>query len=136
MSSVVAVVGLGEVGRPLLELIERTGRPVVDIDPPALPQRGTVEVMHVCFPFEIPDFVGETCRYIELLEPDVTVINSTVAVGTTRTIHERTGGRIAHSPVRGKHARMLEELASYAKFVGGIDADTSNQVADHFRSLG
>jgi len=138
MSSVVAVVGLGEVGRPLLELIERTGRPVVaiDVDPPALPQRGTVEVMHVCFPFEIPDFVGETCRYIELLEPDVTVINSTVAVGTTRTIHERTGGRIAHSPVRGKHARMLEELASYAKFVGGIDADTSNQVADHFRSLG
>jgi UDP-N-acetyl-D-mannosaminuronate dehydrogenase len=138
MNKVVAVVGLGEVGRPLLDLIERTGRPAIgiDVDPPALPRRGTVGVMHVCFPFEIPDFVGETCRYIELLEPDVTVINSTVSVGTTRAVHEQSGSRIAHSPVRGKHARMLEELASYAKFVGGIDADTSHEVAEHFQSLG
>jgi UDP-N-acetyl-D-mannosaminuronate dehydrogenase len=138
VSSVVAVVGLGEVGQPLFELIERADKPVVgiDVDPPSLPRRGSIDVMHVCFPFEIPDFVGEIARYVELLEPNVTVINSTVAVGTSRAVHERTGAPIAHSPVRGKHARMLDELGSYTKHVGGIDAETSAAVADHFSSLG
>ena len=47
---------------------------------------GEVDIMHVCFPFQIKDFVGETARYIELYHPALTVINSTVAVGTTRAI--------------------------------------------------
>jgi UDP-N-acetyl-D-mannosaminuronate dehydrogenase len=134
----VAVVGLGEVGRALLELIEKTGRPVVgiDIEPPALPARGSVDVMHICFPFEIPDFVGEAARYIELLEPRLTVINSTLAVGTTRAVYEQTGARIAHSPVRGKHVRMVEELASYVKYVGGINVSVGKDIAEHFESLG
>jgi UDP-N-acetyl-D-mannosaminuronate dehydrogenase len=132
------VVGLGEVGRPLLELIEsRTGGAVgIDVDTRELPERGSVDVMHICFPFEIPDFVAEAARYIELLAPDLVVVNSTVTVGTTRRIAERTGARIAHSPVRGKHARMLEELSSYVKFVGGIDEATGEAVAAHFQSLG
>jgi UDP-N-acetyl-D-mannosaminuronate dehydrogenase len=138
VSSIVAVVGLGEVGRPLLEILERAEQPVIgiDVDRAGLPERGSVDVMHVCFPFEIPDFVGEVVGYIELLEPRVTVINSTVAVGTTREVHERTGAPVAHSPVRGKHSRMVEELGSYVKYVGGIDASAAAHVAAHFDSIG
>jgi UDP-N-acetyl-D-mannosaminuronate dehydrogenase len=138
MSSLAAVIGLGEVGRPLLEIFERAERPVVgiDVDRVGLPDPGAVDVMHVCFPFEIPDFVREVTDYIGLLEPRVTVINSTVAVGTTRQIHEGSGAAIAHSPVRGKHVRMVEELGSYQKYVGGIDAATATHVAAHFDSLG
>jgi UDP-N-acetyl-D-mannosaminuronate dehydrogenase len=138
VKSSTVVIGLGEVGGPLLELIEGTGAPVagIDVAPATLPEPGTVDVMHICFPFEIPDFVGETARYIELLQPRLTVINSTVAVGTTRVVHERTGAAVAYSPVRGKHARMLEELGSYVKFVGGIDAAAGELAASHFGSLG
>ena len=138
MTSSVVVVGLGEVGRPLFELIERGGVPVagIDVDTRELPAPGSAELMHICFPYEIPDFVGEAARYIELLQPRLTVINSTVSVGTTRAVHERTGARIAHSPVRGKHVRMLEEISSYVKFVGAIDARTGAGVAEHFESLG
>jgi UDP-N-acetyl-D-mannosaminuronate dehydrogenase len=92
--------------------------------------------MHICIPFQIPDFVAEVARYIERLEPRLTVINSTVSVGTTRAIHERTGARIGHSPVRGKHARMLEELGSYAKFVGALGEGADREIAAHFESLG
>jgi hypothetical protein len=97
----VVVVGLGEVGRPLLELVRRKGRPAlgIDVGPAALPDRGSVRVLHICFPFEIPDFVGETARYIDLIAPRITIVNSTVGVGTTRAVHERTGARIAHSPL-------------------------------------
>jgi UDP-N-acetyl-D-mannosaminuronate dehydrogenase len=134
----VVVIGLGEVGRPLLELIRRRGRTAVaiDVEPRELPARGSVDVLHVCFPFEIADFVGEAARYIELLAPRLTIVNSTVAVGTTRAIHARTGAAIVHSPVRGKHVRMLEELQSYVKFVGGIDRDAAEAAAAHFAGLG
>jgi UDP-N-acetyl-D-mannosaminuronate dehydrogenase len=132
------VIGLGEVGRPMLELIEQSGHPVVgiDVNPVDLPARGTVGVAHVCIPFEIPNFVGEVSRYIELLDPELTVIGSTVAVCTTRAVAERSGGRVVHSPIRGKHARMLEELQSYVKFVGAMDSADADVAVAHFQSLG
>jgi UDP-N-acetyl-D-mannosaminuronate dehydrogenase len=133
----VLVVGLGEVGKPLLQLAGEQCRAIgIDVEPIARYEIGTVDVLHLCFPFEIPDFVGEAARYVELYEPRVTIVESTVAVGTTRAIHERTGAAVAHSPVRGKHSRMLEELRTYTKFVGGIDASAADAAAAHFQSLG
>jgi UDP-N-acetyl-D-mannosaminuronate dehydrogenase len=138
MTKVTAVVGLGEVGRPLLQLIERTGLPAagIDVGTASYPDRGSVGVMHICFPFEIDDFAGETTRYIELLAPELTVVNSTVAVGTTRAIQEAAGGAVAYSPIRGKHAVMLDELTRYVKFVGAGDEATARRAAEHFQSLG
>jgi UDP-N-acetyl-D-mannosaminuronate dehydrogenase len=133
---VVVIVGLGEVGKPLLELVSKHHEAVgVDVSPP-IERVERPDVMHVCYPFEITDFVGETVRYIERFEPALTIVNSTVAVGTTRAIAERTGAPVVHSPVRGKHARMLQDVAKYAKFVGAIEAATGKAAAEHFESLG
>ena len=138
MRQTVVVVGLGEVGGPLLQLVERAGHTVVgvDLEPTILPAKGVTDVLHVCFPFEIPDYVGETIRYVELLEPALTILNSTVGVGTTSEVYTRTGRPIAYSPVRGKHARMVDELVRYRKYVGGIDQDAARAAAAHFKSLG
>ena len=95
-----------------------------------------VDVLHVCYPFQIDDFVGETARYIALFKPALTVINSTVAVGTTRAIAVRTGAAVVNSPVRGKHAHMLEELRSYTKFLGALDPAGAEKARHHFESLG
>lgn len=132
----VVVVGLGEVGRPLLELISEHHDAIgVDITPP-IGELGEIDVLHVCYPFGIKDFVGETVRYIELFRPALTIINSTVAIGTTRAIIERTGTAVVHSPVRGKHARMLEEMRHYTKFVGAMDPAAGELAARHFESVG
>ncbi len=132
----VVVVGLGEVGWPILNLVSKRHQALgVDISPPNETIRG-VEIMHICYPFQIRDFVGETARYIELFRPAVTIINSTVAVGTTRAVANRTGAAVVNSPVRGKHARMDEDLLRYAKFVGAIDPAAGEHAAKHFRSLG
>lgn len=138
MRQTVVVVGLGEVGGPLLQLVERAGHTVVgvDLEPTILPAKGVTDVLHVCFPFEIPDYVGETTRYVELLEPALTILNSTVGVGTTSEVYTRTGRPIAYSPVRGKHARMVDELVRYRKYVGGIDQDAAWAAAAHFERLG
>jgi UDP-N-acetyl-D-mannosaminuronate dehydrogenase len=138
MKQTVVVAGLGEVGRPLLGLVERAGHIAVgvDLEPATLPVKGATDVLHVCFPFEVSDFVGEATRYVELLEPALTILNSTVGVGTTREVYARTCRPIAYSPVRGKHARMVEELLKYRKYVGGVDENASNAAAAHFKSLG
>jgi UDP-N-acetyl-D-mannosaminuronate dehydrogenase len=132
----VVVVGLGEVGKPLLELVsEHHDALGIDIAPP-VGDVGPVDVLHICYPFEIKDFVSETVRYIELFKPILTIINSTVGVGTTRAVAQRSGAAVAHSPVRGKHVRMREELRSYAKFVGAIDVADGEYAAEHFKSVG
>jgi len=132
----VVVVGLGEVGKPLLQIISGYHDVIgVDIAPPT-ERFDEVDVLHICYPFQIKDFVGETARYIAIFKPKVTVINSTVAVGTTRAVAERSGAVVVNSPVRGKHARMVEEMRKYAKFVGGLDLASAQDAADHFESVG
>jgi len=95
-----------------------------------------VDVLHICYPFQISDFIGESARYIEIYEPALTIVNSTVAVGTTRAIADRTGAAVVNSPVRGKHARMLDELRFYNKFVGALNPGDGERASRHFESLG
>lgn len=132
----VVVAGLGEVGKPLLQILSEHHDVLgVDIQPPNEPV-GKVDVLHVCYPFQIKDFVGETARYIELFKPRLTIINSTVAVGTTRVVALRTRAAVVNSPVRGKHARMVEEVRGYTKFVGALDSAAAQDAARHFESAG
>jgi UDP-N-acetyl-D-mannosaminuronate dehydrogenase len=132
----VIVAGLGEVGRPLFEILSEHYNVIgLDITPPADPI-GKVDVLHICYPFEIKDFIGETARYIDKYKPTMTVINSTVAVGTTRAVAQRTGAAVANSPVRGKHVRMQEEIRSYTKFVGAMDSAGGKYAAEHFEGAG
>jgi UDP-N-acetyl-D-mannosaminuronate dehydrogenase len=131
----ILVVGLGEVGRPLLELIAARHDAVgVDLDPIEI--QGECEIMHLCYSFGSDDFVGESARYIEKYKPHLTIVNSTVAPGTTRAIYEATGAPIVHSPVRGKHTRMKQEMLHYVKFIGGIEGEWSQSAAEHFQSIG
>lgn len=132
----VVVVGLGEVGKPLLQIVSEQHDVIgVDIAPPR-ERIEEVDVLHICYPFQIKDFVGETARYIDLFKPKVTIINSTVAIGTTRAVAQRTRTSVVNSPVRGKHARMVEEMRRYAKFVGATDPVSAQEAADHFESVG
>lgn len=132
----ILVLGLGEVGKPLFELISKHRRTIgIDIAPIADEIR-EVEVMHVCYPFQIDDFVGQTARYIDLFKPELTIVNSTVGVGTTRKIAEKTGASVVNSPVRGKHVKMFDELCKYVKFVGALDSKASQHAVEHFESIG
>jgi UDP-glucose/GDP-mannose dehydrogenase family, central domain len=129
----VLVVGLGEVGGPLLEVLagahRAEGRDVEDRD------FHGVQVLHLCFPFG-PDFAAAAAGYISRYRPEVAVVNSTVVPGTTRSIQEATGVPTVYSPVRGKHTRMTEELRRYRKFVAGSSAEAVCRVEGHFSAAG
>jgi UDP-N-acetyl-D-mannosaminuronate dehydrogenase len=135
MDETVIVVGLGEVGKPLLEIMKSRHQTFgVDINQPA--SISQCDVMHVCFPFQNGKFVGHVVEYIHQYKPALTVINSTVAPGTTRRIAVESGTAVVNSPVRGKHSRMQEEMLRYTKFVGALDPKSGQRAVEHFEEVG
>ena len=135
MHPAVVIVGLGEVGKPLLDIMKSRYQTFgVDINQPA--SISQCDVMHICFPFESDKFVGQVVEYIHHYRPALTVINSTVAPGTTRRIAAESGAPVVHSPIRGKHARMQEELLHYTKFVGALDPQSGQHAVEHFEKIG
>src|SRR5256886_16448428 len=133
MHPTVVIIGLGEVGKPLLEILKSRYQTFgVDINQPA--SISQCDVMHVCFPFQSGGFVRQVVEYIEQYRPALTVINSTVAPGTTRNIAVKSGTAVVHSPVRGKHVRMQQEMLHYVKFVGALDRSEERRVGKECRS--
>ncbi len=130
----VIVVGLGEVGRPLFELI-REKYPVIGIDIEPVVTDGHCGILHICYPFS-SHFVKTTVKYMDQNRARLTVINSTVAPGTTRAVYSRTRTPIVYSPIRGKHFKMKQDLLQYTKFIGGIDQEAAFQASEHFESIG
>ena len=77
---IVVIVGLGEVGGPLSCILDRHFECAkVDILPVEIGK--PCSVLHICYPFQIPDFVKTTVDYINKYQPALTIINSTVAPG-------------------------------------------------------
>ena len=135
MKQTVIVVGLGEVGKALMEIVKSKHQTFgVDINLPASVSR--CDVMHICFPFQSDKFVGQVVEYIHRYRPALSIINSTVAPGTTRSIAVESGTTVVNSPVRGKHIRMQAEMLHYAKFVGALDQEAGRRAVEHFEGLG
>ena len=129
------VVGLGEIGKPLKEVLEEA-YPIIgrDIEPVEIP--GRVRVLHVCYPYQVGDFVETTAGYIKQYQPELTIVHSTLVPGTMRKIFDRVGGLVAHSPVRGKHTRMRQELMHYTKFIAGATAEAGERGVEYLVGAG
>jgi len=149
----VLVVGLGEVGRPLFELLRESGMFEVygfDLDAEKMRSVGqsedvlphTVDVMHVCIPcVDKEDFVKSVVGYVGRFKPKLVIVDSTVAPGTTAEIYRRVNGSclVAHSPVRGVHKSldyMKWELKRWTKYVGGVNEEAAEKAKKHFEKLG
>jgi hypothetical protein len=130
------VVGLGEVGGALAQVLDRTG-PVLKHDLERRDFDDSIGVMHLCFPFTRKErFEQIALEYMERFKPALTIVNSTVLPGTTRALARRSGLAAAYSPVRGKHVRMAEDLARYRKFVAACDPAIAQRAEEHFRAAG
>lgn len=131
------VIGLGEVGKPLYTILRKKDAGVVGIDIDPVSADRPVGILHICFPFKVSAQFEETVAdYARKYQPQVITINSTVAPGTTRAIETRTGIPCVYSPVRGKHAKMVDDLYLYVKFVAGANAEATERVRAHFVDAG
>jgi len=132
----VIVVGLGEVGRPLLNILSRSYECVgLDIEPVSLSR--PCSVLHICYPFQIRNFVATTAEYVAKYMPGLTMVHSTIAPGTMRRIQDAIGDKpLAYSPVRGKHVRMEADMMRYKKFVASFSPEVAQQAATHLAGAG
>ena len=123
-----AVIGLGETGRPLFEILsdyhEVDGIDLKDCKRP-IPIR--YEVINICIPYS-DGFIQTVQDYQDLFNPELTIIHSTVPIGTTSKIKNAV-----HSPILGRHNRMKEDLKAYKKWIGGEFAD---EARDYFQGAG
>lgn len=126
------VVGLGEIGFPIFQILqERFGKDVFGYDPkitkaavlPAPP----IKSLHICIPWG-NNFVGIVEAYQKQYVPEVTVIHSTVPVGTTKKLQ-----KAVNSPVLGKHPALYADIKRFTKWFGGLE---SGQAASIFKECG
>jgi UDP-N-acetyl-D-mannosaminuronate dehydrogenase len=147
----VLVVGLGEIGNTLFELLkEKDGFTVYGLDLDKTKMRSAnqdrrklpneVDVMHVCIPCKIQEkFVATVANYAKKFKPKLLIINSTVPPGTTKKVQQTCRCLVAHSPARGVHKspeHMKWELKRWTKYVGGVDAKAADAARKHFEKMG
>lgn len=110
-----AVIGLGETGGPLFEILhEHYGDDVVGIDilqPFSFNDR--FDILNICIPFS-DHFIDIVENYKRMYSPPLTIIHSTVPIGTTRQIPNAV-----HSPILGQHHNMKDCLRRFPKWIGG-----------------
>jgi UDP-N-acetyl-D-mannosaminuronate dehydrogenase len=146
----VLIVGLGEVGRPMFELMKESGEYEVyglDLDKAkmktleqiSLPRN--VDIMHVCLPCSNKGkFITIVRNYIERFRPRLTIINSTVPPGTSMELCKTSNeAQIAYSPIRGVHKGddyMKWEIKRWTKYIGGTTRQAAEAARRHFEKVG
>lgn len=148
----VLIVGLGEVGRPLYELLN--GNPNFDVYGFDLNEKKMREigqhksdfpskfnVMHVCIPcLDKSEYVNIVVGYVQRFNPKLVIINSTLEPGVTLEVYKHCGNcLVAHSPVRGVHKSeeyMKKELKRWTKYIGGATPEAADYAKKHFDKVG
>jgi UDP-N-acetyl-D-mannosaminuronate dehydrogenase len=150
----VLVVGLGEIGGTIFTVLKDSQEFKiygVDVDkkkmeeyntaePPSQSPTNELDVLQICIPVSNKDkFVAIAKGYIKKYKPKLTIINSTLPIGTTMELYKQCGGLIAHSPCRGVHKNkeyMIKEFSRWAKYVGGATPEAGRAAQEHFTSAG
>jgi UDP-N-acetyl-D-mannosaminuronate dehydrogenase len=147
----VLVVGLGEIGRALFELLkENAAFTVYGLDSDETKMHAThqdasklptgIDTMHICLPCKNQEkFVATVADYAKRFKPKLLIINSTVPPGSTKEVQQACTCLVAHSPARGVHKspeHMKWELKRWTKYVGGADEEAAEAACKHFEKLG
>ena len=137
----VLIIGLGEVGQPLSEIV-RGVYPQTEIYDVKMGERElpkNIDVMHICYPYNA-DFIGESVKYALNVKPKLLLIESTVPPGTTTAISAlimNKGMLVAHSPVNGRIADGMKFcLYNYTKFIGPTSREAGEMAEEYYQSLG
>ena len=145
----VLVVGLGEIGLPIYQMLNQCGCWTIygyDKDPEKTINQleevpTSIFALHICIPCAKEEvFRKIVFNFIEQFKPRILIIHSTVPPHTCVKLYVEaksiTPLYLAHSPVRGTHAHMLNDIQNYVKFVGGINEQSSLIAFTHLTMAG
>jgi len=131
------VLGMGEVGEILFDLLVERGIDCIGIDLDNSKCKNysensiieNPEYLHVCLPGELTQFVEITLNWISKINGvKVVLVHSTIKPGTTKNIQEKSKIPILFSPVRGVHKRFLDDIKKYTKFISSDDKQIDSKI--------
>lgn len=137
------VVGLGEIGYPILQLISKNNIAVgYDINPKLMDQNKyekfkhlETTFCHICIPFT-SKFDKAVFDIVKTHKPKAIVIHSTISPGTTDRIQKKLDIPVIYSATRGVHKRMLHDLKRYTKFFAiGYDAPGKKWASEYAKLM-
>jgi UDP-glucose 6-dehydrogenase len=138
--SKVLIVGYGEVGKPMFEIVRGVYPEVEWLDIENKKVNMNPDVMHIAFQERSPaEFVASSVRYIKHFSPRLVLIESTVTPGTTLQVHRNLTKKVllCHSPVRGNMTEgMKKGLLQYTKFIGPITPEAGAEASEYYKTLG
>lgn len=137
MTSMHYIVGLGEIGNSLFDVLSvhyptkgvdlSFGRHTDNWDEAS--GKFGIDFLHICIRHS-GSFDQVVFDYVEKMLPNYVVIHSTVPVGTTEKLRLNNA---VHSPNRGLHPNLAESMRTFVKHIGGPKAHV---VAECFEKVG
>jgi len=117
------VVGIGEIGKPILKLLSKSNITVgFDSNPDLMDKRKferyknlQTSFLHITIPVT-DKFINNVLRLYKKFQPECIVIHSTVKPGTTKKLQGKLSIPVIYSATRGVHKRMIHDLKRYTKF--------------------
>jgi UDP-N-acetyl-D-mannosaminuronate dehydrogenase len=117
------VVGLGEIGMPILKLLAKSKTVVgYDVNPKLMNinkfekhKDAQTIFLNICIPFS-DNFESSVKKLYKQFLPKCIVIHSTISPYTTKKLQLSLKIPIIYSATRGVHKRMLADLKKYTKF--------------------
>ena len=141
------ILGMGEVGETLFDLLSERNIDCVGIDVDSskcknYTENSTIknpEYLHVCLPGELKEFENVTLNWISKFEGlKGVLVHSTVKPGTTKNIQEKSKTIVLFSPVRGVHRRFLDDIKKYTKFISSddkVDQEIKSDLEKRFQKI-
>lgn len=131
----IGIIGLGEVGSAMKKIIEKK-YPVFTKDQTFdTIKKNRIDVLHICIPYGTK-FVKIAITAIKQYKPQLTIIESTVAPGTTDAIFNKTKTLICHSPIRGVHPNLYKGIKTFIKYIGPTTDEAGKKAKKYYQRLG
>ncbi len=135
MQKKVGVLGIGEVGSAIVKILSNKFevlRKDVNFDEI---NNHSIEGLHICLPFS-DQFSELVLNQIKKSKPKLTIIHSTIKVGTTKSIAEKVNSSVVHSPVMGTHPNLDIDMKNFIKLIGPTSDISGKLAATHLKKAG
>lgn len=114
----------GQIGSAIQRILECDGYDNVNAN--EMPSEH-YDALHITIPYS-ENFIEIVKKYLNIYEPDICIIHSTVPIGTTEQIPNAV-----YSPCRGVHPELEKGIRTFVKYFAG---DKSDVAAGIFKEKG
>lgn len=121
------IIGMGEVGNGLFTVLQGyMSIEAIDKEPTVIGHK--IDILHICFPYSA-DFPSHLEKYQKLYNPSLTIVYSTVPIGTCEALG------VVHSPVEGKHPSIGLSIQNMTRWMGSSDEKLLKQAEKLWKKI-